>query len=473
MYAKVMLGLLGLAVLGFPVLAETVSIAPDRMLSAGKKRVFVLGLYENPGDDAVLQQVAEAGFNLVQAKADAAALDRLEQHGLYAWINTGAAIDFSEDQAKRQGQLEALAGSSGSHPALLAWEVPDEALWNCWYGATRWRTDQEPKQQDLKFEELDDAALVRQLKADQAEVRRLWNRGDYVAAEDLANAIWRKMDMEPPNPDLRVSKSAEKAAKMCAGMLEGYAFLKRTDPGHPIWMNHAPRNMQAQLAAFNNAADIVGCDIYPVTEYQCGHSGLADRSLSTVGAHTTYMQDAAPGKPVWMVLQGFAWPDIEEKPTAESREKNKRPTFDESRFMAYDAIVRGARGLLYWGTAYIEKDSELWKDLLKLVRELADLQPVLAAPDAALSVSVSLAETWGTCDRGVQVLAKDVDGKIWLIVVNESPDCLYYTLNGLAGLDGMVYSDPKDKRESRVADSKMSLAIEGHGVQVLEPSSEK
>jgi len=480
MYAKVMLGLLGSAVLAFPVLAETVTIAPDRMLTAGEKRVFVLGLYENPTDDAVLQQVAEAGFNLVQAKADAAALDRLKQHGLYAWINVGAAIDFSEDQpadpakagTTNQRQLQSLADSCGAHPALLAWEVPDEALWNCWYGPMRWRTELEPKEQSLKFDALD-AALVTQLKADQAEVQRLWNRGDYAAAEELANGIWRKMNMDPPNPGLNVSESAQKAATMCAGMREGYAFLKRIDPRHPIWMNHAPRNQKAQLAAFNEAADIVGCDIYPVTEYQGGHSGLADRSLSTVGAHTTYMQDAAPGKPVWMVIQGFGWPDIEEKPTAESRAKNKRPTFDESRFMAYDAIVHGARGLLYWGTAYIEKDSDLWRDLLKLVRELADLQPVLSAPDAALTVSVSLAETWGTCDRDVQILTKDVGGKIWIIVANESPDCLHYTLDGLTGLEGTLYGDSKAAREARVLDGKLRLAIEGHGVQVLEPRSGK
>jgi len=472
MYAKIMIGLLASALLGCSTLMETAAIAPDRMLTAGDKRVFVLGLYENPADDAVLKQVKEAGFNLVQAKADTAALDRLEKNGLYAWINTGATIDFSVEQAKRKEQLQSLANSCGSHPALLVWEVPDEALWNCWYGATRWRTDLEPRDQRAKFEGLD-THLVRELKADQAEVRRLWNRGDYVEAEDLANAIWRKMDMEPPNPDLSVSKSAQKAAKMCAGMCEGYTFLKSIDPKHPIWMNHAPRNMQAQLATFNKAADIVGCDIYPVPEYLGGHSGLADRSLSTVGAHTVYMQDAAPGKPVWMVLQGFAWADIREDPSAESIEMKKRPTFEQSRFMAYDAIVRGARGILYWGTAYIEKDSKLWKDLLKLVRELADLQTVLAAPDATLPFSVSLGETWGTCDRGVQVLPKNVDGKIWFIVVNENPDCLHYTLDGLTSIEGTLYSDSTASREARVVDGKLRLAIKGQGVQILEPRLEK
>ena len=58
-------------------------------------------------------------------------------------------------------------------------------------------------------------------------------------------------------------------------------------------------------------------------------------------------------------------------------------------------------------------------------------------------------------------------------MANESPDCLYYTRDDRAGLDEMVYSDPKDKRESRVADGKLCQAIEGHDVQILEPSLEQ
>ena len=58
-------------------------------------------------------------------------------------------------------------------------------------------------------------------------------------------------------------------------------------------------------------------------------------------------------------------------------------------------------------------------------------------------------------------------------MVNERPDCLYYTLDGLAGLDGILYGDSQAAREARVADGKLRLAIEGHAVQVLEPSSER
>ena len=452
-----------------PAFAQPVTIAPDRMLLVDGKRTFVLGLYENPGDDAVLKQVADAGFNLVQATADKQVLDRLGQHGLHAWINTGSCIDLSEDRARREEQVRQLASSLGPHPALWAWEAPDEALWNCWYGPMQWRREQEPAQQKAKIDALPDKALAEELRAQRAEADRSFARGDYARFEQLADGIWRKLGIESPTPGQNVSQAAERAAKMAAGLREGHALLRQVDPGHPLWMNHAPRNQIPQLAAFNQAADILGCDIYPVPEYLGGHSDLADRSLASAGSYTTRMQDAAPGKPVWMVLQGFGWSDLEKEPSAESRTKNRRPTLDELRFMAYDTVAHGGRGILFWGTAYIEKDSDLWKNLMKLVQELAELQPVLSAADAPLNPVLEIAETWGSVDRGVRALPKAVDGKTWFIVVNEFSEPLRYTMGGLSALDGVEYADARDAREATVAGGRLTLDIVGHGVQVLQP----
>jgi len=266
-----------------------------------------------------------------------------------------------------------------------------------------------------------------------------------------------------------MTTAASRAAELCTGMVAGYEALKALDPNHPVWMNHAPRNSIPQLAAFDKAADIVGCDIYPVPRHRTGHSDLGDRDLTSVGAFTDRMQAAAPGKPVWMVLQGFGWSDIQDIQDERKREEQRRPRADESRFMAYDAISHGARGLLYWGTAYIEKDSPFWQELLDLFEELHDLQPVLAARDASLDLSVEVAETWGSVDRGVLVLAKEVEGEVWLIVVNEWPEALRYAISGLAGLDGRVYSDTRSDEEVVVRGDRLSQSIVGHGVQVYAP----
>lgn len=464
--------------------AAKVEIAKDGMLIVDGKRTFVLGLYENPKDDAVLKQVAEAGFNLVQSSADEAALDRLHAHGLYAWVNTGSRIDFSESKTEREKSLLELAEEISHHPALLVWEVPDEALWNCWYSAQMWRFNNEPRQQRELIDKLEDNEKAERLREMRRRVSAHYDLAEYAAGEALADKIWRELGKEPPHPDLNISNAADRARKMGDGMLEGYRALRKVDPHHPIWMNHAPRNSREQLAHFNRAADIVGCDIYPAPAYKNGHSDLGDRSLSAVGAYTRIMQDAAPNKPVWMVLQGFGWADLHEPADDEARRNGRRPTYDELRFMAYDAIVHGARGILFWGTHSIEKDSQLWADLMKLAREIADLEPppsdnpadrakwipgaqnpVLSAPDGN-PVKITLAETWGSLDRGPVVLPKRTKGGDWYIVVNEWPEPLTYSLH----TRGNLLVDPTQENvRAEEVDGKFTLKIRGNGVHILKP----
>lgn len=450
--------------------AVTMTIAPDRMPVVDGRRVFILGLYENPKDDAELQRVSEAGFNLVHCAEDAVVLDRLHAHNLWGWVNTGSRIDLSEDTENRQAQLAQMAANVAAHPALLVWEVPDEALWNCWYGPLCWRADEEPRQQRELIDALSDTVLAEKLRGQQAQIRALRGQGEYAEAERLADNIWMDLGMQPPRPGYGLSTAAAQAAAMCAGMTAGYSQLRQLDPAHPVWMNHAPRNQIAQLAAFANAADIVGCDIYPVPfSPLVGHSDLAERSPASVGAYTDRMQISAPGKPVWMVLQGFGWGDIQpERPDTE-RAQLRRPTLAESRFMAYDAVVHGARGILYWGTAYIEKDSQLWQDLLALARELSALQPFLSAPDANLSLSVEFAPTYGSVDRSVYVLAKAVEDKVWFLVVNEWIDPITYTIRGAESLNGVTYREMNTGRTVAVDTGALRLPIAAQSVHVLQP----
>ncbi len=449
------------------VQAADFKIAPDRMAVVDGQRCFVLGLYEYPKDDTVLDEVAKAGFNLVFAGADTAAMDRLHAHGLRAWVNTGGYIDLD---AGGDAALREMAGKYASHPALMVWEVPDEALWNCWYSATEWRRGAEPVQQRDKIAALQDKALAEKLDRDRAQVSRLFAQGRPVEAEAVADSIWLALGEEQPHPEWSFSTARQRSEKMAAGMVKGYKLLREIDPAHPVWMNHAPRNQVNQLAMFNAAADIAGCDIYPIPKCTyVGHSDLMEQTAAAVGAYTTRMQAAAPGKPVWMVLQGFGWADIQPTATPECKKEERRPTREETQFMAYDTIVRGARGILYWGSAYIEKDSQCWKDLLSVAAELSALQPVLSAPDAKLSPKLSLAPTWGSVDREVLVLPKDVDGKTWLIVVNECIDPVQYTMEGLEKLNGTTLADTAAGVEVTVEQGKIALPMAAQSVQVLGP----
>lgn len=471
MHGKWTLGLMaGLLVCALPVAAATFEIAADRMAVVNGERTFILGLYENPSDDALLQEAAASGINLVYASADEAALDRLHAQNLWAWVNTGYNIALHEKAEERETALRGMVTRLAGHPALLVWEVPDEALWNCWYEATLWRTGEEPRKLAEKIDALEDAEQKQNLREQLAEVRRLRHIALYEEAEALADSLWSALGEYPPRPGYGLGDAQQRAEKLFEGMLAGYKLLREIDPAHPVWMNHAPRNQIAQLAMFNQAADIVGCDIYPVPfSPKLGHSDLAERSAAAVGAYTKRMQQAAPGKPVWMVLQGFGWGDIQPNRSEAERQELRRPTYAESRFMAYDAIVRGARGILYWGTASIEKDSVLWKDLMRLAAELRGLQPVLSAPDAAIGIHAAIKETFGSVDRTIHVLPKQVGEERWLLIVNECPDPLVYVLQGLGVPDGTVYVELDSKERITVQEGALSQGIAAQSVHILRP----
>ncbi|HPA41866.1 MAG TPA: beta-galactosidase [Candidatus Hydrogenedentes bacterium] len=450
--------------------AATVVIDDDQMARINGKRTFILGMYETPKEDAIYDELAAAGFNLVYSGTDMEALDKLAARGMFAWINTGGQIDLSDTPEAGKKHLADLVAKFGAHPALITWEVPDEALWNCWYGATMWRRNAEVRQQREKIAALADKALAEKLAKDRDEVERLFGTGRAAEAEALADAIWEALGEEQPHPGLNLSNAQERADKMAEGMLAGYEELRRLDPAHPVVMNHVPRNSIAQLAHFTRAADVIACDIYPVPRSRhVGHSDLMDQTPSCVGGYTERLKAAAPGKPVWLVLQGFGWADIQPDQKPEIKKEMRRPTLAETRFMAYNAIVRGARGLVYWGTAYVEKDSDFWKDLMRAIRELADLQPVLSAPDAGPMIEADLAPTWGSLDRGVVALPKNTDSGMWLLVVNEWTDPLTYTLPLGEEHEGKRYTDPAAGVAATVKDGVLTLPIGPQSVHVLRP----
>jgi hypothetical protein len=450
------------------VAAAPVRIDPDRMLNMNGQRMFVVGLYENPKDDAVLRQAVDAGINLIRA-TDAASLDRLQAAGAFGWVHTGTDIDLSERRDDRERALQKRVLELGPHPALLVWEVPDEALWNVWYRPYRWMHDTQPRLHRQSIAALEDAGLAERLTGEVDKVDELLERGEFSAAEALADQVWQAMNQAQPKPALRLSDSADKAKQLEQGMVAGYQYLKSIGLPQPIWMNHAPRNQLDQLARFNKGADIVGCDIYPSPSYRTGHSDISDRSISSVGAYTARMQDAAPGKPVWMVLQGFGWKDLSIARTETKKQTMERPDSAAVRFMTYDAIARGARGVIYYGTDNIEKDSALWKALLAQAGELLDQHHVWSAPDAELELNVVIEESWGSIDKGVELLPKSVGGETWILAVNEWQGPLTYSIQGLEAFEGTRFRDQQANRHATVKNGVLTLTIRGQGVHILAP----
>jgi hypothetical protein len=205
-----------------------------------------------------------------------------------------------------------------------------------------------------------------------------------------------------------------------AGLVRAYQRLRSLDPDHPVVIVQAPRGTVAELRPYRPAFDVTGADIFPVAYPPGEHAGTANKDVSVVGDVTSKMVQAAGGKPVWTTLQ-IAWSG-----TATSRQRPevvpRFPSLPEERFMAYQAIVAGARGLTFFGghltqiarpvDARAGWNWTFWEQVLRpLVTELTStaVQPALVAPDAIARISASAGD--------VQLVAREDDSFLYVVAV--------------------------------------------------------
>ncbi len=213
---------------------------------------------------------------------------------------------------------------------------------------------------------------------------------------------------------------------------------------HPVWMNEAARSDMKFIREYINSVDLIGCDIYPIHPAK-----KTTYPPSSIADFTNRYSSIGEGRPVWMVLQGFAWGNL-----PGDTEKVVYPSFSQTRVMAYAAIVNGAKGILYWGTHYLPSTAvaaEFRDSIYAMTSELAKLQPFLTAPEQT-GVTVKLTESTGRSKvgaRGVRWIARR-SGSDWVVVlVNEDKHPhMGVEVEGLEALNGrrlkQLYGDETD-----------------------------
>ncbi|HUW62122.1 MAG TPA: hypothetical protein VMZ06_14060 [Candidatus Bathyarchaeia archaeon] len=338
----------------------------DGAIMVDGKRTFIIGSYAAAKSDRPYAELAEAGFNLVNASPDK--LDAAHEAGLMTWTSVGTIkLDAGKDESVQA--LTAAVNRVKDHPSLAFLETVDEPAWT------------------------------------------------YLKTE------------------VRVPPQA---------FVEAYPIIKQADPNHLLYMNQAPTNLVKTMQAYNAGTDIVACDIYPVNPgglqpmfalFPDGNQGdLNNEHISQVGEYVDKMrQVTGPNRPLFMVLQAFAWQDLnDELPLHERREeKVLYPTHAQSRFMAFQSIIKGANGIVYWGSHTMPQPSQAWSDIKRVVREVADLGPVLAELNAPVNVAVDYHEMGHSVDDGVQRLAKQHDDKLYLLTCNADKNSCKAALSGL------------------------------------------
>jgi hypothetical protein len=182
------------------------------------------------------------------------------------------------------------------------------------------------------------------------------------------------------------------------GERERYLALKSRDAAHPIGLCHT--SFEA-LTTFRDACDFTMTDIYPITKNR-------DRDVMGV----SIMMDEARrihGRnwPQWTYIQTFGGAEADNGVWAV-------PLPHEVRFMAYQALVHRATGLLYF--SYWPQARRTWQSIASLNAEVQQLVPRLVAPGVEGEASAD--------DPAIQVRfrkGKSPDDAGVIIAINTSP----------------------------------------------------
>jgi hypothetical protein len=210
-------------------------------------------------------------------------------------------------------------------------------------------------------------------------------------------------------------------------IIRTHDFVRRLDQTHPLYLNHAPVNLESTLRKYNAGAEILAVDIYPVIPHGIrelyalspdGQQGdLPDTSISQVGLYADKMRRiAGPSRAVFMVLQGFAWEDLRKNDN--DPKMVLYPDRAQLRSMMYQAIVHGANGILFWGLPSAPAGAPIWDNLRFAAKELAEFMPALSARRVDLPLRVEYRETGHSVSRGVEWTARPWRNGLLLLCVN-------------------------------------------------------
>lgn len=391
-------------IVGLCLIANFGFCQSDGLLYKDGVALFPIGFYEHPQDVEQLRRMAEAGVNLVHCR-DMDDLDRADSVGMMGVVPLPLQAGATED-------LRQTVETMREHPALAVWEGPDEIVWTFTAASMLHREQGIHKQP----------------------------------------GEWR---LQTENA-LEYAKS--QAAKIIPNMRAAAEMIREMDTRkRPIWMNEAVESDLLYVREYLPFIDIVGCDIYPVKK--------DSRRVHRMGPATDRWVQVGRGKPVWMVLQAFAWSELGEYYGVK---EVAYPHFYESRFMAYDVIAHGATGILYWGSAYMKSDP-FRESVYALTRELSALQPFLtSAQRPELSLHLVEFPDVDTPQRGVKAIARRFEDE-WLVVLINEDDVphLGVEVGGLEELNGHSLELLYDNETAHIQDGLLLTRMKPYEVKVF------
>jgi len=226
-----------------------------------------------------------------------------------------------------------------------------------------------------------------------------------------------------------------------------YDTVHRIDRNHPVWITQAPRGTAADLVPYVPFYDVGAIDIYAISYPPGLHSAKPNKSLSVVGDYTNQIREANDDKHkgLMMTLQICFSGVIKPGKTL------RFPTFPEQRYMSYQAIIDGARALLYFGGGLEQCLSEedrsygwnwrfyrrVLEPLLEEFRPQSPLYPALLASNSSMPVHV-------TGGQGLEFTVREAENYIYVLAAKREGETAQFTFSGLpqAITDGEVLFEP-------------------------------
>ncbi len=215
----------------------------------------------------------------------------------------------------------------------------------------------------------------------------------------------------------------------------GYYVIRQEDLNHPVVQTHAPRGTVADLQPYNAAADVLALDIYPVASSPPSNPPITNTGVSQLGDWTKVLGQVANGqKQYWMVEQ------IAFSGTTPPGHTLVFPTFLQSRYMAYEAIINGARGLMFFGgniaATLNAQDAPygwnwtFWTNVLKpVVQELGDkgiLSDALLTTNSTRPITLS-----GTTVPDLEFIVREAPPYLYILASKREGTNVNATFSGL------------------------------------------
>jgi hypothetical protein len=233
-------------------------------------------------------------------------------------------------------------------------------------------------------------------------------------------------------------------------LLNGYNVIKQEDTNHPVVQTHAPRGYVTNLQPYNVAADVLAIDIYPVAIPPPSNPPPTNTQISVVGDWAQEIAQVANGQKQFWLIEQIAFSG-----TTPPTKTLIFPTFTQSRYMAYQAIINGARGLMFFGgniaatlnaqDAPLQWNWTFWTNVLRsVVQQLGDhgmLANALVTTNSALPITIS-----GGSVGDLEFCVREVPPYLYILASKREGTNVNATFSGLPGWAGtgeVLYEFPR------------------------------